>query len=431
MSARAMYASRLFACALLGLCVPAGAGGCKGLGRAVVGKKPSMRASSPSCDAPTPACDDTPPPAEPAGVPPLAAPIELAACAAVPPPAACRLPPVHGDDPPDCRAPLHVGPDTDGQAALAGQQCANLSILDDRVQPEQRVLRFEAPSLESVNVTIQSTLPLTLELAEASLTHVWFELRGPITLRIASSRRFGDVRVSAPVGREAALELEQTNGTELSVGTEAAAFGGAVSIRRSTLQRVQLTADSIEFESAELTDLALNTPHLEAADSLLTRSAVHASRSLLASCTVVSATFADCGTFSAIQGGFEDTTLEACSDAARLYGAQFVSSVLDGAIVLDHAELRHVRLGLLEPVAIAAWDSQISYARLCSEGATASVGGTSTISCVYPRADLACDIDVCVVPQATLNSDTPDCAPFLMPPTCDAPEPERMRPPYR
>jgi hypothetical protein len=427
MNARVGCAARALAFAL---CMLAGVGGCKGLGRAVVGEKPPMRAGSMACDGPSPDCDHTPPPAAPEYVPPLAAPIELAGCALVPPPAACGLPPVHADDPPDCRAPLRVDTDGAGQAALARQYCENLSILDDREEPAERVLRLEAPSLDSVNLTLQSSLPLTLELAEATLTHVWFELRGPVTLRIVSSRTLSDVRVSAPGARAAAFELDQANGAGLSVGSEAAAFAGAVAIRRSTLRRVQLTADSIELESAALTDLALSTSRLEAADATLTRCTVQARRSLLASCTVSAASFSECGTFSAIQGVFQDTRLDACSDAARLYGAKFSSSALDGELVLDHAELRQVRLGVLEPVAIAAWDAQITYARLCSEGASVSVGGSSLIACVSPRAELACDADVCIVPQAMLQGDTPDCEPFQEPPTCAAPEPERMRPPY-
>jgi hypothetical protein len=430
MNARAGRAARWLACALLGLGVLAGAGGCQGVGRAVVGQKPPMRAGSEACDGPTPDCDATPPPAAPDGVPPMAAPIELAGCALVPPPAACGLPPVHAGDSSDCRAPLRVDAAGAGQAALASQQCQNLSILDDRAQPAERVLRLEAASLESVNVSLQSSLPLTLELAEATLTHVWFELRGPVTLRIVSSRALSDVRVSAPAGREAAFELDQANGAELSVGTQTAPFAGALAIRRSTLRRVQLTAESIELESVALSDLALTTSRLEAADATLTRCALQARRSLLASCTVSAASFSECDTFSAIQGTFQDTRLEACSDAARLYGAKFSSGALDGALVLDHAELKHVRLGLLEPVEIAAWDVQITNARLCSAGASASVGGSSTIACVLPRAGVGCDVDVCVVPQAMLQADTPDCEPFLEAATCAAPEPERMRPPY-
>jgi uncharacterized protein YjbI with pentapeptide repeats len=327
---------------------------------------------------------------------------------------------------------LNVDDDTDAQAALASQQCTNLSVVDDRTEPATRLLRLEAAELASANITIQSALPLTVELADAGLAHVWFELRGPITLRIVSSRTFQDVRVAAADGEAAELELEQVSGADLSVGGDAAGFRGAVSIRRSTLQRVQLTADSIELESTSLTGATLTTARLDAADATLQRIAVLAQRSLLASSTVTSASFADCNAFSAIQGVYKDTTIAACTEELRLYGAEFILGALDGPIVLDRAMVQQVRLGLREPATIQAWDSAISYVRLCSASTAATFGGTGSVTCVYPAAGQSCEVDVCVVAQAMFLADTPDCAAFQgEPPACALPQPERMRPPFQ
>jgi hypothetical protein len=324
-----------------------------------------------------------------------------------------------------------VDADADAQAALASQQCANLSVVDDRAEPALRVLRLDAAELASANITIQSALPLTVEFADASLTHVWFELRGPVTLRIVASRACEDVRVAAVDGG-AELELEQVVAADLTVGGDAAGFRGAVSIRRSTLRRVQLTADSIELESTSLSDATLTTARLEAADATLSRIAVLAQHSLLASSTVTSASFADCSTFSAIQGVYTDTTIAGCDDQLRLYGAEFILGALDGPIVLDRAMVQQVRLGLQEPATIQAWDSAISYVRFCSESNLATFGGTDTVTCVYPGSGLSCDVDVCVVAQAMFMADTPDCAAFqAQPPSCALPQPERMRPPFQ
>jgi hypothetical protein len=361
-------------------------------------------------------------------VPLPAAPIALAGCALQPPAAVCDSAPVASD----CQAPLNVDADADAQAALASQQCANLSVVDDRTEPAQRLLRLEAADLSSANISIQSALPLTVELAGASLTHVWFALRGPVRLRITSSRVCEDVRVVATDGGAAQLELEQVNGGDLSVGTDTARFQGAVSIRRSTVRRVQLTADSIELESASLSDAKLTAGRLDAADATLTRIAVLAQHSLLASSTVTSASFADCSTLSAIQGVYQQTLIAGCDEALRLYGAEFTSGALDGPIVLDRARLQQVRLGLQEPVTIQAWDSEISYARFCSEANAATFGGTNTVVCAYPGSGLSCDVDVCIVPQAMFMADTPDCEAFqTQPATCALPEPERMRPPFK
>jgi hypothetical protein len=412
---------------LISVCIAVGTPGCSGIGRAVVGTKPGARDADPSCDLPTPSCDETPPPTAPLGVPPSAASIDLTKCALLPPLTACDAAPV---DASNCQAPLNVDDDADAQEALASQQCANLSVVDDRADPATRLLHLDGADLASANIRIQSALPLTVELAEASLTHVWFELRGPVTLRILSSRLFGDVRV-ATTDAAAALELEQVNGASLAVGSDPAGFRGVVSIRRSTLRHVQLTADSIELESASLSDVTLLSARLEAADATLLRSAVRAQRSLLASCTVTSTSFTDCSTFSAIQGVYKETTLAACAEALRLYGAEFTDGALDGAIVLDRASVQQVRLGLEEPATIEAWDSELSYLRLCSEGNKATFGGGDSVTCVYPGSGLTCDVDVCTVTEAMFTADTPDCAAFQMPPACALPEPARMRPPLQ
>jgi uncharacterized protein YjbI with pentapeptide repeats len=310
-----------------------------------------------------------------------------------------------------------------------------LYIVDDRRTPEARSFHVAGARLEQVNIEIQTALPLTVELESAWLRHVWFELHGPVTLHIEASRLFSDVRVSAPdqTAVRAALELANVSGEALSIGSGGAEFRGEVIMRRSTLRRVRIRATAIELESVSMSDASIEGERLDASDATLQSLLVNTRRSKLSVCTVSAARFVDCGAFSAIEGTLQGSRIEGCSEGARLYGASFSSGVLDGQIVLDHAELSQVRLGLHERADIQAWDSQIDYVRFCSPSQSVSFGAVSSVTC--SRCDgsnrQSRDVAACVLSGATYEAiGGPEACPALVEPQiCADPEPKRMRPP--
>jgi hypothetical protein len=391
------------------------------------------------CAEPVPTCVDDPQPAAPENLPPAAEPVDLLACES-PIDAPCGVAaqqPVAGNTAAgSCETRLSTDAGRHDIDALAQRTCDRLHIVDDRRAPDGGSLRVAGARLEQVNIVIESVLPLTVELESAWLRHVWFELHGPVTLRIEASQLFSDVRVSAPdqTASSAALELTSVLGDALSIGSSAAEFGGEVVMRRSTLRRVRIRATAIELESVAMSDASIEGESLDASDATIQRLVVHTHRSKLSVCTVSAARFSDCGAFSALQGTFLDSRIEGCSEGARLYGASFSSGVLDGQIVLDHAELSRVRLGLHERSDIQAWDSHLDYVRFCSPAQSVSFGAGSSVACSrcdgtmrQPR-----DVDACVLSDAMYEAiGGPEACPALVaPPFCADPEPKRMRPPY-
>jgi hypothetical protein len=432
MSARARTLACLLVCAALAI-------GCRGVGRALVDARPPPSDGAELCSEHVPTCVDDPQPAAPENVPPAAQPVDLLACGA-PVDAQCGVAAqaAVGANPAasSCETRLTTDAATHETDALAQRSCDRLHIVDDRRTPDARSLRVEGARLEQVNIVIETVLPLTVELESAWLRHVWFELHGPVTLHIEASRLFSDVRVSAPdqVAGQAALELAGVRGEALSIGSSAAEFRGEVIMRRSTLQGVRIRATAIELESVSMSDAILEGERLDASDATLQRLVVNTRRSKLSVCTVTAARFADCGAFSAIEGTLQGSRIEGCSEGARLYGASFSSGVLDGQIVLDHAELSQVRLGLHERADIQAWDSHLNYVRFCSPAQSVSFGAVSSVTCSrctgsngQPRA-----LDACVTSDGTYEAiGGPEACPALVEPQfCADPEPKRMRPPY-
>jgi len=424
-------------CALAWLACASLALGCHGVGRALVGERPVPQRGGDLCADPVPACVDDPQPDAPQDIPAAAEPIDLSVCGATRA-AGCTLGdvPAVGANPAaaSCDPETLPASQTNAVGALERRSCDALRIVDGG-EPDARRVTVASAQLEFVNISIHTVLPLTLELESVSLQHVWLELHGPVTLRILSSLSFSDVRISAPdeVAARPMLELERVRGAGLSIGTSDAEFHGEVVIRRSTLAQVRMRASSIEMESVALTDAELETEHLEASDATLQRLKVSAGRTLLSVCTVASAWFDDCTAFSANAGTLRNSRIEGCSEGARLYGASFQEGVLDGQLVLDHANLSRVRLGLHERTDIAAWDAEFDYVRFCSRDQSLSFGGKSTVACsrcegsiVQPRV-----VEACVSSTGTLEAvgGPEQCAAFVAPPICSEPELMRMRPP--
>jgi uncharacterized protein YjbI with pentapeptide repeats len=418
------------ACAYLAL-------GCNGVGRALVGERPVPQPGADICAEPTPACAAEPDAEPPEGVPDMAAPIDLAACGAVRD-ASCAAEDPRAVGPnaaaPGCAAQGPSAVSTNAVAALERRSCDALRIVDDG-RPDLRNVTVPAVRLDAVNISIETVLPLTVELESVSLQHVWFELHGPVTLRITGSQLFSDVRFSATdLASRAVLELDGVRGDALSIGAEGAEFHGDVVVRRSSLRQVSMLANTLEFESVALTNAVLQGDRLDVADATMQRLLVSARRTLLSACTVSSAHFTDCTAFSAIEGTLQKSRIEECSEGVRLYGGSFEEGTLDGQLVLDHAELSKVRLGQFEPTDIAAWDAHLAYVRFCSPAQSVSFGGASSVACARcdaPKHELR-EVAACVLPDASFEAigGPADCAALIAPQFCAEPEPKRMRPPY-
>jgi hypothetical protein len=424
-------------CALVYLLLPLA--GCR-LGRAVVGEREVESGGAELCSVGPPTCSNDPLPAPPLEAPPRAAAVDLIACGAPPPPLDCSAAgPIEGATGP-CDAAPPIDDAQQGAQALAALSCGSVRIRDLGGEPVRGPLRVSAPQLENANVAIETVRPLSVELEAPLLSSVWFELRGPVTLRVLGNQLLDDLRISSAGAGGARVELLDVKADALSVngpppgdGQPPEPFAGELAVERSVLQHARVHALELELESSELIDGELQLDRLRAADSTLVRVRASARDSQLSTCRLGDADFSDCQSFSALETISRNTRLSACEDAARLYGGRFGPGSLEGPLVLDHLALSDARIGLHAATPIAAWDSNLMRVRFCRGAQSISFGGSSSVGCSQCDTSMGpCALAVCVLTDAELDAigGSRTAVEFSMPPSCVPPEPARMRPSF-
>ena len=262
-----------------------------------------------------------------------------------------------------CGGGAEAGPDVFGwsEDALGSRTCSALDVLRD-VSADAAALSARSISMKHVNVQLESAAPATIEWGDSELQHVWFDLHGPITLRLIDNRTLQDVRISADAA--AHIELEGATASQLSI----AADGGEVALRRVQVQSARIAARAITLESVALSDGVLQGASFEATDSTLKRIAVDEQRTLLASSDVSSADFAECQAFTSVQGFFTEVRVAACAEPTRLNGTSVEASRLDGALVLDSAALARTEVGQPNGAPLELWDTALRVVSFCGPG---------------------------------------------------------------
>jgi hypothetical protein len=327
-----------------------------------------------------------------------------------------------------CRPAGDVEPDRFGWSddALGSRTCSALEVARDETV-DSATLSVRSVALRHVNLRLQSAAPATVELADSELEHVWFDLHGPITLRLIGDRTLQDVRVSADAAAQ--IELEGATASQLAI----AAGGGEVALRRVELRDARIAAQTITLESAALDDAVLQGASLNATDSTLTLIAVEVQRTVLASSDVSKATFDACEAFTSVQGFLTEVHVAACAQTTRLNGTSVESSRLDGALVLDSAALARTELGQPDGAPLELWDTALRVVSFCGPGQKVALAGSTKITC--PRCDLApapVELQACTASGADLGfEEMSSCEELIEAPGCAPLDPVRMRPPRK
>jgi hypothetical protein len=326
-----------------------------------------------------------------------------------------------------CRPAGDLAPDKFGwtATALGSRTCSALEVVRDDAA-DASTLSVRSIALRHVNVQLQSAAPATVELDDSELEHVWFDLHGPITLRLIGDRTLQDVRISADGAAQ--IEIEGLASSQLAI----AADGGAVSLRRLEVHDARIAARSITLESVALDDAVLQGASLNATDSTLELIAAEVQRTLLASSDVSKGAFDACQAFTSVQGFLTEVHLAACAETTRLNGTSVESSRLDGALVLDSAALARTELGQPEGAPLELWDTALRVVSFCGPGQMVSIAGSTLVTC--PRCDLApqpVQLRACNASTADVGfEEISSCRELMNAPSC-APDPQRMRPPRK
>ncbi|HET8933566.1 MAG TPA: hypothetical protein VFN67_09010 [Polyangiales bacterium] len=287
--------------------------------------------------------------------------------------------------------------------------------------------RIELQTWNQVHVEIASAVPATLELVGGQIEHVSLVLHGPITLRIVDVPRVNDLRVLAP---NSAVNVELLR--SIGGGVAIDAPQGALLLRRSSLDHVNITAQRLDFESSSVTDAAWQAAALNAVDATLHRIRSSAERSVISACDVTGIHLASCQSLTLVQGSITDAQILACAEETGIYGTAVVHAQLEGNMILDGASLGQVVLGLGEVGSISTWDTQLTDISICKDSQELTFGGASDGRCFHCNlTDSLAQPAACRLEQAMPMLEGVASCPNLRGPMpfCGDPSPERMRPP--
>jgi hypothetical protein len=280
---------------------------------------------------------------------------------------------------------------------------------------------------KQVNVSIQSSQPLTLELEGASLQDTFIQLEGPVLLRIVSSELFDQVRIGGSETDAAPqIEIEQVNGNNFLIGDNTQRFPGTVVVTGSVLQRAQFTSANLQLESVQFAYGLIDVANFEAADVTLLSIALSAQKGRVSGCTLERVQFTEYGSMTLLDTKVQRSYISASGDKPlRVYSGDIGRSAFDGIIESDKSNWFKVLFGVREPTEVTGWDGQFISVNFCANAKTARFSGY--VLCSRCEQGLAESDAVCAMAssdKAFYNY----CDKLNGPGHCPDPQPVRKRP---
>lgn len=254
-------------------------------------------------------------------------------------------------------------------------------VLELSAQDGESELRLDAADWSGVNVTIHARAAYRVTLNAPHLDTVFITLDGPITLRIVDALEVRDLRLSTR-SADAALELENVQGDQLSVGEADQSFRGTVSMHLVALSDVDLIAPQLSAESARFEEASILVGNLNLLDAELRIVSLMSDVARLSAFEASQTIMHYCVDASVIAGKLQSSVLSTCPDGnLRLYGCEFYAGELGGEIELDMSTVSTSRIGLTLPTHIVAFESEITSCNLCEEARGLALGSRSHFRC--------------------------------------------------
>jgi hypothetical protein len=247
-------------------------------------------------------------------------------------------------------------------------------------------LVLDTGSFHHCRLQLSADRPSTLALTGVKLDDVAITLNGPVDLRLSeaqlasvrvrgSSTNAGDpsLRVNRSQVVRLALANDQDTPTELRV-------------LDSFLADSFLQASSVQFESVALNQSTLSAQEFEASDLMVGRSVLKLDHALFSASNLNAVTIEKCGRVRLIGGEMARVEIASCREPLQLYDMIVTSSLLDGALELDDADISTSSLGTREATSLLSYNSRLVNLTLCDRvgGARLAGGLADCVACEGP-----------------------------------------------
>jgi hypothetical protein len=273
------------------------------------------------------------------------------------------------------------------------------------------------------NVSFESSAPITIEMRNSYLSHVWISLQGPVTLNVVDGG-FDDVRVE--LGPDAKLALDRTDSERLMTFGLEGRYTGSVTARRAKVREGHLRAREVRLESVDMKEVSLDAEFVSAADLVWTNGTLRVDEATLAAVALSFVEVQECDALTILQSYMSSVRMAACKELLRVYTSTAENSAFDGVIQSDSSGFDKVRFGTSR-TEIASWDTDFTDVLFCRGQRELWLGGDSLIECADCREAKA--LDGCFLPEAAgFAPEDVGCESLMDLPLCEEPFPSRERP---
>lgn len=328
-----------------------------------------------------------------------------------------------------CRHVYSLDDDEVDLDALRGLACGNVRLV--RTQPEPASFRIEDANWIDLDLEIESASALTLEVARPFLTQTRLRIIGPVTVRVLETRALHDVVVMSE-SAAAAIDVTDAAAQAIRLGDEGDEFAARITMTRSTLERVQIFARDLSFETVGLSQARVTAENLHWVDVTSRGVKLAVGTAVISASRLSEVEVLSCDVLDIHRSSLSAYAIPACSvDPTRLFESTLTRGTLDGTFDADNAQIVNSVFGANDATDLLLWDTRLSVVNFCAGTNHVVLAGKSATGCSRCQEldGSQVPIDACREPNNDKLVVSSFCELLYLAPDCD-PAPERMRPPF-
>jgi hypothetical protein len=328
-----------------------------------------------------------------------------------------------------CRRTLSLDDDAFDPDAIRSLSCTQARLV--RTQSGSgAVLRIEDASWTQLDLDIETSDPVTLELVSPQLAHLQMRVRGPVTLRVLDAKAVHDWAVATD-SPAATVDLEDTEVKTIRFGDPQAQFVGRLSIARSTIAQASINARDLMLETVGLSDSRITAEHTQWFDVTSRRTKLSAGTAVISASRLTEIEVERCVFLSLHRSNLAAYAIPACSGGpTRVFETTLSRGSLQGAIDADGSRITETVFGMHDATDLLLWGTSLTRVNFCAGTDHVVVAGEGSFLCAACREldGTGVPIDACVH-EENETSFVKSCGVLAVAPVCE-PTPLRMRPPF-
>lgn len=329
-----------------------------------------------------------------------------------------------------CRRTLSLDDDAFDADAMRSLSCTKARLV--RTQSGSgAILRIEDASWTQLDLDIETSDPVTLELVSPQLIEVQIHVRGPVTLRVLDTKEVHDWTVATD-SPAATVDLQNTEVKTIRLGDPQAQFVGRLAIVRSLIAQATINARDLLLETVGLNDSRITAEHTQWFDVTSRRTKLSAGTAVISASRLTEIEVERCEFLSLHRSNLAAYAIPACSAGpTRLFETTLNRGSLQGAIDADGSRITETVFGMHDTTDLLLWGTSLVRVNFCAGTDHVAVAGEGSFLCATCREldGTGVPIDACLH-EENETSFVKSCGVLAVAPACE-PTPLRMRPPFK